>query len=392
MIDRVRDKTAKIPGYPAVAPWPDRGGRTDGVARPDRGARADGRARADSGAQADRGARADSGAQAAPHAVALVVYDGVAPFELGVACDIFGSDYTAAFGVPWYRMSICGPAPSVTVDAGFRMQVPHGLEVLRAAGTVIVPPTRLPGEVPAEVLEALREARRRGCRIVSLCTGAFVLAAAGILDGHPATTHWSECGDLARRYPRVRVDPGVLYVDDGDLLTSAGSAASLDLCLHVVQRDFGTEVATRLARDLVVPLQRDGGQAQYIEAPVPMLDRANLFAETMAWLQEHLDQAVTVSDLAARAAMSPRTFARRFLAAAGTTPYQWLLRERIRLAQRLLETSDLPVEAVAARSGFGTADNFRKHFARVLRTSPQGYRRAFRQRPAVRPVSADPAA
>jgi AraC family transcriptional regulator, transcriptional activator FtrA len=316
----------------------------------------------------------------APHNVAIVVYDGVFPFEFGVATDIFGNDYSAAFGVPWYRVSICGATPSVSVHPGLRMQVPCGLEALQTADTVIVTSTECAERVPAEVLDALREAHQRGCRMFSLCTGAFILAAAGILDGRPATTHWSECAEMARRYPRVRVDPGVLFVDDGDVLTSAGSAASIDLCLHVVQRDYGTEVATRLARDLVVPLQRDGGQAQYIEAPVPALDSTNLFADTMAWLEEHLDQAVTVSDLAARAAMSPRTFARRFLAAVGMTPYQWILRERVRLAQRLLETSDLPVEVIAARSGFGMADNLRKHFARVLRTSPQGYRRAFRQR------------
>ena len=314
------------------------------------------------------------------HEVAVLVYDGIAPFELGVACDVFGGDYSAKFGVPWYRLTICGHTSSVRMDVGIQMQVPHGLEALQTAGTVVLPPTDFSGQVPAEVLAALREACRRGCRMVSLCTGAFVLAAAGILDGRPATTHWSECAALARRYPRVCVDPGVLYVDDGDVLTSAGSAASIDLCLHVVQRDYGTEIATRLARDLVVPLQRDGGQAQYIEAPVPALDSANLFADTVAWLQEHLDQPVTVNDLAARAAMSPRTFARRFLAAVGTTPYQWLVQERIRLAQRLLETSDLPVEIIAERSGFGSADNFRKHFARALRTSPQAYRRAFRQR------------
>jgi len=312
----------------------------------------------------------------------VIVYDGIPAFELGVACDIFGHDYSAAFGVPWYSLTICGPTPSVTMDIGMQVQIPYSLEALRAADTAILLPTEFPEKVPSEVLAALREASQRGCRMVSLCTGAFVLAAAGILDGHPATTHWSECADLARRYPRVRVDPGVLYVDDGDVLTSAGSAASIDLCLHVVQRDYGTEVATRLARDLVVPLQRDGGQAQYIEAPVPALDSTNLFADTLAWLQEHLDQPVTVNDLAARAAMSPRTFARRFLAAVGTTPYQWLVRERIRLAQRLLETSDLPVEIVAERSGFGSADNFRKHFARGLRTSPQAYRRAFQHRKA----------
>jgi transcriptional regulator GlxA family with amidase domain len=314
--------------------------------------------------------------------VGLVVYDGVSPFEVGVICDIFGGDYAGDFGVPWYRLSVCGCGPSVTLDAGFQMQVPHGLEALQTADTVVVLPTAQPGRVPAEVLEALRAGRRRGCRLLSLCTGAFVLAAAGILDGHPATTHWSECAELARRYPRVSVDPGVLYVDDGDLLTSAGSAASLDLCLHVVQRDYGTEIASRLARDLVVPLHRDGGQAQFIETPMPALDDAGLFADTVAWLRAHLDKEVTVADLAARAAMSPRTFARRFVASTGTTPYQWIVRERVHLAQRLLETSDLPIEAVAHSSGFCTAGNLRKHFGRVLRTSPQVYRHSFRPAPA----------
>ena len=315
-----------------------------------------------------------------PHTVALVVYDGVSPFEIGVVCDIFGGGYAGDFGVPWYRLSVCGLTPSVTLDAGFRMEVPHGLEPLGSADTVIVAPTAQPDRVPAEVLAALRAARRRGCRLLSLCTGAFILAAAGILDGHPATTHWSECADLARRYPRVSVDPGVLYVDEGDLLTSAGSAASLDLCLHVVQRDYGTEIASRLARDLVVPLHREGGQAQFIETPMPALDDASLFAGTVAWLQAHLDETMTVRDLAARAAMSPRTFARRFLASTGATPYQWIVRERVRFAQRLLETSDLPVEAIARKTGFCTAGNLRKHFGRVLRTSPQAYRHSFRAR------------
>jgi transcriptional regulator GlxA family with amidase domain len=177
--------------------------------------------------------------------------------------------------------------------------------------------------------------------------------------------------------PQVNVDPGVLYVDEDDLLTSAGSAASLDLCLHVVQRDHGTETATRVARDLVVPLHRPGGQAQFIEAPMPRVTEADLFADTLTWLHEHLDEAVTVSALAGRAAMSPRTFARRFVASTGTTPHQWILRERIRLAQRLLETTALPVDAVARKSGFGTPDNLRKHFARAVRTTPQSYRRAF---------------
>jgi transcriptional regulator GlxA family with amidase domain len=243
----------------------------------------------------------------------------------------------------------------------------------------VVPPTEFPDQVPGSVLDALRRARARGARVLSLCTGAFVLAGAGLLDGHRATTHWSECADLARRYPRVRVDPRVLYVDEGDLLTSAGSAASLDLCLHVLQRDYGTEVATQHARELVVPLHRPGGQAQYIETPMPAPGTGDLLAGTISWLQAHLDQPLTADDLAARVAMSPRTFARRFVAATGTTPFQWIVRERVRLAQRLLETTSLPVDAVAHRSGFGTADNLRKHFGRTLATSPQAYRRAFRQ-------------
>ena len=185
---------------------------------------------------------------------------------------------------------------------------------------MVVPPTDRLDEVPAEVFDALRRAHARGCRIISLCTGAFVLAEAGLLEGRRATTHWTECDDLARRYTDVQVDPGVLYVDEGDILTSAGSAASIDLCLHVVRGDYGSEIATQLARQLVVPPQRDGGQAQYIDAPLPTLDSSNLFADTIAWVQGHLDEPLTVSDLAARSAMSPRTFARQFVAVTGTTP------------------------------------------------------------------------
>jgi transcriptional regulator GlxA family with amidase domain len=206
-----------------------------------------------------------------------------------------------------------------------------------------------------------------------------VLAAAGLLDGRRATTHWSECAELARRYPLVAVDPGVLYVDDGGaIMTAAGSAAGIDLCLHVVQHDYGAEIATQIARDMVIPLHRDGGQAQYIDTPMPEAAAGDLFAGTLGWLREHLDEPVSVRELAARAAMSPRTFARKFVASTGTTPYQWLLRERLALARRLLETSDLPVDTIAHRCGLQTAGNLRKHFARELRTTPQSYRRAFR--------------
>ncbi len=309
--------------------------------------------------------------------VAVLAYDGLSLFEFAAACDVFGTDVTTGSGRPLYRLSVCAATAAVTTDAGLRMEIPCGLDALHTAQTVVVPPASAPGAVPGAVLDALRLARSRGRRVLSLCTGAFILAAAGILDGHTATTHWSECAELARRYPRVRVDPGVLYVDETDLLTSAGSAASLDLCLHVVQRDYGTEIAARVARDLVVPLHRPGGQAQYIETPMPAVGDGDLFAATIGWLREHLDEPVTVNELAARSAMSPRTFARRFLASTGTTPLAWLVRERLRLAQRLLETSDLPIDLVARKSGFGSPDNLRKHFHRALRTNPQAYRRAF---------------
>jgi len=336
------------------------------------------RGRHDAGHAAARGPRRRKGTT---HDVAMVVYDGFTPFELGVACEVFGEDRWVAPGDPWYRLFICGDTSApVTADGGFQILVPHGLETLSTVDTVIVSPTYRPAEVSEGVYEALRLAHARGCRILSLCGGAFVLAAAGLLDGRRAATHWTECDELARRYPLVSVDPGVLYVDEGNILTGAGSAASIDLCLHIVRQDYGIEVATQLARQLVVPPQRDGGQAQFIEKPLPILDSANLFAETVAWVQEHLDEAVTVEDLAVRSAMSPRTFARRFVQATGTTPYQWLLGQRVQLAQRLLEVSDLSIEAVAQKSGFCTAGNLRKHFSRIVHTSPQAYRHAFQAR------------
>ena len=323
----------------------------------------------------------DKPANGSDHKVAVVVYDGFAPFDLGVVCEVFGEDPRVAPGHPWYRLFICGDTSApVTADTGFQILVPHGLETLAEVDTVIVTPTYRPDEVAESVFAALRQAHARGCRILSLCTGAFVLARAGLLDGRRAATHWTECDELARRFPLLSVDAGVLYVDEGDILTGAGSAASIDLLLHIVRQDYGSDVATQLARQLVVPPQRDGGQAQFIEQPLPELDDANLFADTVTWVQEHLDQPVTVEDLAQRSAMSPRTFARRFQAATGTTPYQWLLGQRVHLAQRLLEMSDLSVETVAERSGFCTAGNLRKHFGRVVHTSPQAYRRAFQDR------------
>ncbi len=312
-------------------------------------------------------------------AVAVVLYDGLSPFEFAVACEVFGRR-RPELGVPWYQFSIGAHAPGpVRTETGFAIDAPAGLDPVDRADIVIVPPTVSYDRVGIEVLQALRRAHRRGVRLVSLCTGAFVLAAAGLLEGRRATTHWTECETLARRYPAVTVDPKVLYVDDGDILTSAGSAASIDLSLHIVRSDFGADIATQVARDLVVPPHRDGGQAQYIEAPMPSRLDADLFGGTFAWLEEHLAEPITIEELASRAAMSPRTFARRFRASTGATPYQWLLRQRLALAQRLLETDDAPIELVASASGFGTATNLRKHFQRVLCTGPQAYRRNFRE-------------
>jgi AraC family transcriptional regulator, transcriptional activator FtrA len=315
------------------------------------------------------------------HLVALVACDGLSMFDFGVACDIFGTDRSAAFGVPWYRFAACSAGTrAITVDGGYRLQLRSGLGALRDAGTVLVPPTAAIDKVPLAVLAALRQAHDRGARIVSLCTGAFILAEAGLLAGRSATTHWSECAELARRHPDVRVDPRVLYVDDGDIMTSAGSAAGIDLCLHLVRQDYGADVAAWLARQLVVPPYRHGGQAQYIDVPLPQIDGADLFTDTLAWVQEHLDQPLSIDELAGRSAMSKRTFARRFAASTGTTPYQWLLRHRLQLAQRLLETSDLSVDSIAQKTGFSTAANLRKHFSRLLRTSPQAYRSTFQAR------------
>jgi transcriptional regulator GlxA family with amidase domain len=309
--------------------------------------------------------------------VAIVVFDGVAMFEFAVASAIFGTKYSQE----WYRLQVCGPR-TVTFDNGLRTAVPHRLSRLRDADTVIVPPCEAPEGPPETVIRALQRAHARGARLVSLCTGAFVLAKAGLLDGRRATTHWTESARLAARYPNVTVDADVLYVDGGDILTSAGSAASIDLCLHLVRQDHGADVAARVARDLVVPPYREGGQAQYIDTPLPNVDATDLFAETIEWAQRHLDEDLTVASLATRSAMSRRTFARRFASSTGTTPYQWLLGQRLRLAQRLLETSDLTVDVVAEHSGFLNAGNLRKHFARSLRTTPSAYRSTFRPTPA----------
>ncbi len=308
--------------------------------------------------------------------VALVVYDGLAMFEFGVVCEVFGVDHGDELSASRYELVVCAARTSIATDLGFRMQILERLTALQTADTIIVPPCERLDRLPAVVLTALRDAHARGARLVALCTGAFVLAAAGLLDGRRATTHWSECEQLRALHPAIEVDPSVLYIDEGDILTSAGSTASIDLCLHLVAVDHGTEVANRLARRLVIAPHREGGQAQYIETPLPA-QADDLFAETVAWAQGHLDRPVSIEQLASRAAMSKRTFARRFTATAGTTPYQWLLMQRLRRAQQLLETTDLPVELVAQQSGFSDTTTLRKHFSRHLHTNPTAYRRSF---------------
>ncbi|HST41182.1 MAG TPA: helix-turn-helix domain-containing protein, partial [Conexibacter sp.] len=271
---------------------------------------------------------------------------------------------------------------AVMSSSGFPIVAEHGLDELERAGTIVVP-----GSVGAEestpppaVLDALRAAAERGARILSVCAGAFALAHAGLLDDRRATTHWADAELLAARFPRVTVDPDVLYVDEGQVLTSAGIAAGLDLCLHVVRCDHGAEVAADYARRTVIAPHRDGGQAQFIEAPVATVAEVASVPldRTRTWALERLHEPLPVERLAAHAHVSPRTFARRFRAETGTTPAQWLLHQRVLAARRLLERSDAPVEQVAADCGFGSAASLRAHFARATRTSPSAYRRAFR--------------
>lgn len=303
-------------------------------------------------------------------------------FELAVACEVFGidrSELVAPQQKQWYRFVLAGmePGPVATEIAGVTIDVQRGLDAMDEADTVVVPASHSEWPPPPELLDALRRAHERGARILSVCTGAFLLAEAGLLDGRRATTHWMHAADLAERYPAIDVDPRVLYVDAGSVLTSAGTAAGVDLCLHVVRLDFGAEVANAVARRMVVPPHRDGGQAQYVDLPVAPSTGEDPLEGVMQWMVEHLDQQFGVEDLAARALVSPRTFARRFRQVTGTTPLQWLLTQRLLLAQRLLETTDESIEVIAWRAGFGSAATLRHHFSREMSTSPVAYRRCF---------------
>lgn len=313
------------------------------------------------------------------HLVAVAVTEGVPLFELAVACEVFGIA-RPDLADPWYGFRLCAAVPGATrTAAGLVADTEHGLDGLLDADTVVVPACAgVQDEPPAELVEIVQRAHRNGARIISICSGAFVLAAAGLLDGRRAAVHWMHAATLQLRYPEVDVDPAVLYIDHGDVVTSAGTAAGLDACLHVVRRDHGAAVANSLARRLVVAPHRPGGQAQYVEAPIAA-EHTQTLAPALEWALRHLDEQITVDGLARQVTMSARTFARRFAAEMGTTPIQWLLAQRVVLAQQLLESTVTPVEQVAQQTGFTTAAGLRKHFVRALGVPPQTYRTAFRQ-------------
>lgn len=311
------------------------------------------------------------------HTVVVVAVPDVVPSDLSAPCDLF-AHVRLAGGAPAYRVRVAGAVP--TVHAGwFDIVVPHGLDALAEADTIVIPGTTDATTPPdPRLLAAIRAAAARGARVASICTGAFLLAATGLLDGRRATTHWRAAAELARRFPAVRVDPDVLYVDEGAVLTSAGAAAGLDLCLHLVRRDHGSAVAADAARFVVMPPERAGGQAQFIVHPAPS-DGTSL-QPLLRWLEASIDRPVSLDGLATRAGLSPRSLTRRFREQTGSSPLQWVLRARVRRAQQLLETTRHPVDEVARASGFGSATALREQFQRVLATSPQAYRRAFQGR------------
>jgi AraC family transcriptional regulator, transcriptional activator FtrA len=314
------------------------------------------------------------------HNVAVIAFDQVAAFELGVLCEVFGTDRRAD-GFPAYRFHVCTPdGQPVRTRSGFLITPHADLTPVETADLVAVPAHPITAPVPPTVLAALRRASARGARLLSLCSGVFVLAEAGLLDGRECAVHWNQADELARRYPLARVRCDSLYAEDGNVLTSAGTAAGIDACLHLVRQEHGSAIATKLARRMVVPPHRDGGQAQYIEAPIPESPRAPTLEPVLTWLQKNLHRPVTIEQLAARAHMAPRTFARRFRAETGTTPHEWITGQRVLLARRLLEETTLGIDAVAVHSGFGDAATLRHHFGRRIGATPQAYRSTFRDR------------
>ena len=309
--------------------------------------------------------------------VAALAYDGLGAFELGIVTEVFALR-RPEMGPDWYRFEVCALTPGpLHATGGLMVQAQGSLAQLAKAGTIVIPGWKGSHEpVPKPLITVLRRAHARGSRLVSICSGVFVLAATGLLDGKRATTHWRYVDALRSQYPQIRVEPDVLYIDEGRILTSAGSAAGIDLCLHIVRRDFGANIANQVARRLVVPPHRDGGQAQFIQEPIRQGNGGGL-APVLDWAQAHLDRALQVEDLASKAAMSPRTFARRFREQTGTTPHQWLTHQRLLAAQRRLEKTNESIDQVAEAVGLQTAATLRQHFSRALRTTPTAYRRRF---------------
>lgn len=310
--------------------------------------------------------------------VVVLAYDGLCTFEFGIAVEIFALP-RPEMGEEWYRFAVAGVDPGeLRATGGFRLVVDGGLELLSEAGTIIVPGWRgADVPVPAALCEQLVAAHRRGARILSICSGVFVLAAAGLLDNRQATTHWRYTDLLQQRYPAIQVTPDVLYIDNGDVLTSAGSAAGIDLCLHLVRRDYGSVAANRVARRLVVSPHRDGGQAQFIQQAVPVAYEGHRLGALFDYLHARLAEPHTVESLAKFVGMSPRTFLRRFNATTGKTPAQWLLHARLSRSQDLLENSQLSIERIAEEVGFGSVATMRHHFKNQLSTTPAAYRKGF---------------
>jgi AraC family transcriptional activator FtrA len=313
------------------------------------------------------------------HTVSVLAFDGMAPFELGSVVEVFGQPRTE-LEVPWYDLRVCSlEREPMRAVGGLMMTTKNGLDVFAGADTVMVvavPDVR--GEVPPELVAALREAHERGARVVSICSGAFALAAAGLLDGREATTHWQYAELLQRRYPQIRVNPRVLYVDGDDILTGAGNAAGLDLCLHLVRKDHGARIANSVARHLVVPPHREGGQAQFVEAIVSEPTADGGVARAMTWALDHLAEPITVADMARQANLAPRTFIRHFNRQTGTSPLRWVITQRIMASLPPLEHSAMSIEEIGAAVGFDSPVTFRHHFTRAMKTSPSAYRRTFR--------------
>jgi AraC family transcriptional activator FtrA len=310
--------------------------------------------------------------------VCSLLMEDFAPFEFGVVCEVFGIDRVED-GVPAFDFRVCAEEagrPLRTTGIGAQLIPEHGLDALLDADLVAIPAVRIREQFPPAILQAIREAHERGAILLSVCSGAFVLGAAGVLDGRHCTTHWRYSKQFSARFPEAKVDPNVLFVDDGDIITSAGTAAGIDACLHLVRREFGSGPATAIARRMVVPPQRDGGQRQYIAAPMPE-HTADSLEPLLTWMLENLDSEHSVATLAERASVSERTFARRFVAETGTTPHRWLSAQRVLHARTLLEQTDLGVEQIARACGFATAPLLRHHFRQVVGVTPADYRRAF---------------